>query len=223
MMTCQPGTYSTSVGCGRAEIDALAGTEIYVGHWIKFSPSFTFNPLSTKIDYMNTALTSVTNGTKGAFTIREQNNGATIAVDITIQGNGPYLGPTNDITPHTVYAALNPPLTRGTWRWIEYRAKMNSVVCETGTLACVTPDGILQVWVDDVLQMSLSNVRWRDKAANTWFTLQHSAEWGGVGGTIPAIQYMWYDHTVISTTRIGRPSVGGDTTAPVAPASFIVR
>ena len=53
--------------------------------------------------------------------------------------------------------------------------------------------------------------------------MQHTAEYGGSGSTLTATQYWWVDHTVISTTRIGRPSVGGDTTAPVAPASFIVR
>ena len=216
-MTCYPGVYSTSMGCGRGEYNGLSGTELYVGHWIKFSSNFTYNPLSTKIDYMWTAQPSVTNNTYGAFTLREQSNGARLAVDITIQGNG-QLGP-NSVTPHTVYANFNPPIQRGEWYWLEYHVRMNDVACSGGSVACVTPNGLLEVWLNDNLQMRLTNVRWIDIAGNTWKTFLHSAEWGGGGGTIPDIQYMWYDHTVISTTRIGRPAStpSGDTTAPRSP------
>jgi hypothetical protein len=88
-----------------------------------------------------------------------------------------------------------------------------------GTLAEVVPNGVLEVWINDVLQGSWTNLRWRDKQNNTWAHFLHSPEWGGGGGTIPAEQFIWIDHTVISTTRIGRPgpSPTADTSAPPSP------
>ncbi|MEK6641375.1 MAG: hypothetical protein AABZ17_11985 [Nitrospirota bacterium] len=214
-MTYQPGTYSTSTGGGRAEFNGLSGTELYVGHWFKFSPGFTFNPFSTKVDYMWVDTNQIATATRAAFTIREQQQGVLWATDVSIQGNGPLIG-----IPHTVYTTVKPqPLQTGVWYWLEYHVRMNDVIGTSGSFADVVPNGVLEIWLNDVLQGSWNNLRWRDGANRTWKTLLHSPEWGGGGGTIPAIQYMWYDHTVISTTRIGRPAStpSGDTTAPRSP------
>ncbi len=202
-MTYQPGTYSTSTGGGRAEFSGLSGTELYVGHWFKYSPDFVFNPFSTKIDYMWVNSNQIATNSLAAFTIREQNQGRLFAIDVSIQGNGQLAS-----IPHTVYAAANPRLQTNKWYWLEYHVRMNDVIGTSGSLADVVPNGVLEVWLDDVLQGSWSNLRWRDGANRTWKYFLHSPEWGGGGGTIPATQYMWFDHTVISTTRIGMPATG---------------
>ena len=215
-MTYQPGTYTVSTGGGRTQFDRLNHTELYVGHWFKFSPGFTFNPFSTKIDYMWVAQPQLNTGGVGSFTIREQYQGAILAIDVTIQGNGQLRVPG---IPHTVYTNGATRILTGQWYWLEYHVRMNDVTGSSGSPADVVPNGLLEVWINDVLQGSWSNLRWRDKPENTWKTFLHSPEWGGGGGTIPAEQYMWFDHTVIATTRIGRPtsSPPGDTTAPRSP------
>lgn len=214
-MTFQPGVHPTSIGGGRAEFDRLTGTELYVGHWFKYSPGFTFNPFSTKLDYMWVDTNQIATGNRAAFTIREQGQGVTWATDVSIQGNGPLIG-----IPHTVYTTVKPQrLQTGVWYWMEYHVRMNDVIGTSGSQADVVPNGVLEIWLNDMLQGSWNNLRWRDGANRQWKTLLHSPEWGGGGGTIPALQYMWYDHTVISTTRIGRPGTTppGDTTAPRSP------
>lgn len=215
-MTYQPGLYTTSVGGGRTDYNRLNATELYVGHWFKFSPGFTFNPITTKIDYMWVAQPQLNTGHVGSFTIREEFGGARLAIDVTIQGNGQLFVP--EIR-HSVYTQGATRILTGQWYWLEFHVRMNDVVCAGGSIACVTPNGVLEVWLNNVLQGSWNNLRWRDIAGNTWKTFLHSPEWGGGGGTIPALQYIWYDHTVISTTRIGMPtsSPPGDTTAPRSP------
>ena len=200
-MTYLPGTFPTSTGGGRASYEGLSATELYVGHWFKYSPGFTFNPFSTKIDYMWVDSNQIATGTQAAFTIREQQQGTLLAVDVSIQGNGPLAG-----LPHTVYSDWNPKLQTGVWYWLEYHVRMNDVVGEGGSQTDVVANGALEVWLNDVLQGSWNDLRWRDGANRKWKTLLHSPEWGGGGGTIPAEQYMWYDHTVISPTRIGMPA-----------------
>jgi hypothetical protein len=198
--TYSPGVYAVSTSGGRAGYESLSGTELYVGHWLKYSPGFTFNPFSTKIDYMWVDSKQIATGNLAAFTIREQAQGQKFAIDVSIQGNGPLAG-----IPHTVYADAKPRLQADVWYWIEFHVRMNDVIGTSGSPADVVPNGILEVWLDDVLQGSWNDLRWRDGAERQWKAFLHSPEWGGGGGTIPAEQYVWYDHTVISTERIGRP------------------
>ena len=209
-----PGTYTKSTGGGRAEFNGLSGRDIYVGHWMKFSNGFAWNPVGTKIDYQWVALTQTAINSVGAFTIRTDTYGSRLAVDVTIQGNGQFVG-----IPHTVYGNRPNPFTPGQIYWLEYHVKLNDVTAPNATLSQVIPNGILEVWIDDVLWLSRNDLRWTDREGQTWKTLQHSAEWGGSGGIIPAEQYLWVDHTVISTTRIGRPGTTPlvDTTAPRSP------
>lgn len=209
-----PGVYSVSTGGGKSEFVNFSATDIYVGHWFKFSPGFVFNPFSTKIDYMWVAQPQTATGALGSFTIREQGQGSILAIDVTIQGNGQFVG-----IPHAVYTSGATRIVPGTWYWLEFHTRMNDVLTANPTVVEVVPNGVLEVWINDVLQGSWTNLRWRDKQNNTWAHFLHSPEWGGGGGTIPAEQYLWVDHTVMSTTRIGRPGATprGDVTAPPSP------
>ena len=212
---------TTSVGGGTANFTQVSGRDIYVGHWVKWSPGFTWNPIGTKIDYQWVALNSTATGATNAFTIRVQPGGYGFALDITIQGNGAVLMG----LPHTVYNNTGGSMNfqTGRWYWLEYHTKLNDVTGSApATLEQIIANGVLEVWVDDVLKASYSNLRFVDKPGQSWANVLHSPEWGGGGGLIPVTQYTYFDHTVISTTRIGRPAVGGDTTAPGRPTNFVV-
>jgi hypothetical protein len=110
----------------------------------------------------------------------------------------------------TTNFAINYTATTNKWVWIEEHFVIN------------TPgqaDGILEFYVDGDLKGRHTDIPYRDSSMTRgWSTFQHTAEWGGGGGTVPATQYWWVDHTVISTTRIGRPGSGsGDITPPSSP------
>jgi hypothetical protein len=100
------------------------------------------------------------------------------------------------------------------WHWYEERIKVN-----TPGVA----DGIVQIWIDDVIYADYSNIPFRDVGDTRGFgAIQHTGEWGGGGGTIPTTGYWWIDHTVISTSRIGRPGGTVDTTPPAQPTGLAV-
>jgi len=199
------GTYAQSIGGGRAEFTNLTGSEIYVGHWAKWSPNYTWNAVATKLDYIKTAANCTSIAQLCYTTLRTRENGAGLALDVGID------------TPHTRYnnvgGTFNFP--RGQWVWVEWRVKLNTLG---------SANGILQVWINDALKVDYANVQFMS-VATTWKYLQHSPEWGGIGGTIPSTQYYWVDHTVISTTRIGMPGAppSGDTTPPTIPSALSIR
>jgi hypothetical protein len=233
MMTYPGGVYSTSFGGGKAEFGGLIGREIYVGHWVKWKSDFIWNPVGTKIDYQSVALgQTALSGSTAAFTIRTDTLNTRLAVDVTIQGNGQFVG-----IPHTVYGNRSTPFVAGQTYWLEYHVKLNDVPADGLSVAQIPANGILEVWIDDVLWLTRNDLRWTDRANQTWKTFFHAAEWGGGGGTIdtcPTVNpglthvmcgtFSWIDHTVIATTRIGKPGGGGitpDTTPPTAPANLL--
>ena len=201
-MTYPAGTYTTSMGGGRAEY-TIPGqpTELYIGHWIKWSSPFDWNPIGTKIDYLVMREASTASGFRDNFLTMIQNNGSTLTFTQQLvsapgtQNRYPNRGGVN--------------IQKNRWYWLEIHARLNTVG---------QANGFLEIWVDDVLIMQHSDVTYRTTNAS-WGQYQHSPEWGGGGGTINQEQYIWFDHTVLSTTRIGRPtsSPPGDTTAPRSP------
>lgn len=201
------GTHALSIGGGRTEYSRLTGFEVYVGHWMKWSPGFVWNPVGTKIDYFKPDRNQQRINALGGGTLRVQPNGNGLALDISNQ---------QDPRTHTVYNNRGVSnFQTGRWYWFEWRMKLNSNL-DCPDNGC---DGIAEVWVDDVLVMQYFNLKFIDTPGSVWKYLQHSPEWGGSGGLIPEDQYFWVDHTVISTTRIGRPAStpSGDTTAPRSP------
>ena len=202
-MTYPAGTYSSSVGGGRAEYSQLpAGlTEIYIGHWVKWSSPFDWNPVGTKIDYMTMRDIAGPGLGRDNFLTMIQNNGTTFTFTQQL-----WRAPGTQ-NRYTNRASVS--IQKGRWYWLEIHARLNTVG---------QADGFLEIWLDDVLIMQHSDVTYR--TSNTTIgNFQHSPEWGGGGGTINQTQYIWFDHTVLSTTRIGRPGTTppGDTTAPRSP------
>lgn len=197
------GTYSTSFGGGRAEY-AISGqpTDLYIGAWMRYSSPFQFHPIGHKVNFFilaggNTGCRNVAFGFS---------NGAYSATPQICWGGGTYINYANrsgwDETAH-----LNE------WHWYEMRIKVN------------TPggsDGIAEMWIDDVLHLQYFNLRFRDVGDTAGYgAMQHTAEYGGGGSVINQNQFWWVDHSVISTTRIGRPGgASTDSVAPAAPGNF---
>jgi hypothetical protein len=110
------------------------------------------------------------------------------------------------------------PLVRDQWQWIEWRAKVNTPGVANGEF---------DLWINDVHKAHYTNMRLFDSTmtGTGWDSIIHTAEYGGGGSTLAAIQYWWVDHTVISTTRIGMPggSLPTDTTPPGVPTGLTVQ
>ena len=205
--TYDKGTYSTSTNGGRADYGGLSGgsgTEYYFGHWVKWSPGFTWNAVGNKIDYIWARDKTPTLGSYPYIATRTNSGGWNLFVDVGID------------TPHARSCNRTvPTFATGRWYWFEIHVKMNTVGSR---------NGVIEVWIDDVQCMTYTDVRMVD-INTTWGWFIHSPEWGGGGGTIPATQYLWVDHTVISRSRIGRPGSSGtsDTSSPAPPTNPQVR
>ena len=204
-ITYPAGTYSTSFSAGRTEF-SFGGNplEVYLGAWMRYSDPFTFHPIGHKVNFF--ILTGPNPGCRNIATgygYDKLGGAPQICWGI---GTKSY---SQNVRSWDHHAHL------GEWHWYEMRVKVN-----TPGLA----DGIMQVWIDDLLYIDYSNVPFRDVGDNAgWGTIQHTGEWGGGGGTITQTGYWWIDHTVLSTGRIGMPRSGSastDSVAPVAPAGF---
>jgi len=200
------GTYPSSVGVGGASYTTTGQTELYVGHWMKWSSPFTWNPIATK---MVSVFLSNPNaqGARDNFVFTVQNGGNTLTFTQQL-----WAAP-NTQNRNTNIANQAFQLNR--WYWFEFHARLNTVG---------QPNGLLEVWVDNKLVMSHSDVTYRTYNS-PWGVIQHAPVWGGGGGTISQQQHFWVDHTVISTTRIGMPGGGpaGDSTAPTSPSGIAVQ
>ena len=218
------GTYTdASTSGGKAEFGNLTGRDLYVGHWVKWSSNWVWHSVGSKIDYQWIAVPSFTTGQNACFTIHILPDGRTVVLTSNISGNGVFSS-----LPHDYRVTLPSAFQFNRWYWIEYHVRLNDVTADLNppTFANVVPNGLIEFWVDDIPRLSRTDVRFTDRVNQSWKTFLHSPEWGGgsPGGIIPEPGIsLWVDHTVISTTRIGRPGGAGDTTAPATPAGWIVR
>lgn len=199
------GTYGTSFGGGRADY-AIAGqpTDLYIGAWMRYSSPFQFHPIGQKVNFFNLVGVNACRNVAFGFS-----NGTYSATPQICWGGGTYNNYANR-SGWDKNAHLNE------WHWYEMHIKLN------------TPggaDGVAEMWIDDVLHLQYFNLRFRDVGDTAAFgAMQHSAEYGGGGSTINQTQFWWVDHTVISTTRIGRPGgSGADLTSPGPVLNFKVQ
>ncbi len=207
--TFPAGTYSTSFSGGRAERAMSGETDLYLGHWSRYSNPFTFNDIATKFDLMGMT-TGLNPGSPPNF-ITVWRGGSALGAN-QIAWDGGTVNWSCNLTNFNVNDHLNE------WVWVELHFKLN------------TPggsDGIYDLWFNDIQCAHYTNIPLRDSSQNYGYALiQHTAEWGGGGGTIPTTGYWWVDHTVISTTRIGRPgslSAVGDSTPPSPPVGLRIQ
>lgn len=198
--TYNAGTYSTSLSPGGASYTTTGQTDLYVGHWMKWSSPFTWNSVGTKFDYLF-LLNPNANGNRDNFLFMVQNNGNTLTFTQQLWAAPGTQNRSANISSQTFQ------LNR--WYWFEYHVRLNTVG---------QANGLLEAWVDNKLVMSHNNVTYRTYNS-TWGIVQHAPVWGGGGGTISQQQHFWVDHTVTSTTRIGMPggAPAGDSTPPAPP------
>ena len=204
--TFEAGTYSSSTSGGTATFETLGHTDLYVGHWMKWSSPFNWNPVGTKIDYLTMSDPNA-NGNRDNFLFMVQDNGNTLTFTQQLWAAPGTQNRNANISSQTFQ------LNR--WYWFEFHVRLNTVG---------QANGLLEAWVDNKLVMSHNNVTYRTYNS-TWGNFSHATVWGGGGGTISQQQYFWVDHTVISTTRIGMPGGGpaGDSTAPTSPSGIAVQ
>jgi hypothetical protein len=211
-MQWNAGNYTASVPGGRAEYTYSPGlSELYWGRWSKWSTGFTWHPIANKTDYFKCGDISPSIGQVPYVAFRVHNSGLQdlrVDIGIGVQGTG---------NPHTLSNNIAPVIINsGIWYWFEYRIKLNTPI--------TSQNGIVEAWLNGTLVMSYSNIRITD-VATTLRVMEHSPEWGGGGvSTIPATQYHWVDHTVLSTTPIGVPGGGSpsDITPPTTPTGLQV-
>ena len=198
--TYPAGTYSTSVSPGGASYTTTGQTDLYVGHWMKWSSPFTWNPVGTKFDYLF-LLNPNANGNRDNFLFMVQNNGNTLTFTQQL-----WAAPGTQNRQANVSSQA---FQLNRWYWFEFHVRLNTLG---------QANGLLEAWVDNKLVMSHNNVTYRTYNS-TWGIFQHAPVWGGGGGTISQQQHFWVDHTVTSTTRIGMPggAPAGDSTPPAPP------
>ena len=204
--TYQAGTYSSSTSGGTATYETTGKTDLYIGHWMKWSSPFNWNPVATKVNLLFLSGQNASGQHDNfAFTVRD--NGNTLVFTQQLWAAPGTQNRFANISSQTFQ------LNR--WYWFEFHVRLNTLG---------KPDGFLEAWVDDKLVMRHTDVTYRTYNS-AWGNFQHAAVWGGGGGTISQQQYFWVDHTVISTTRIGSPggTSAGDTTSPSVPTGITAR
>jgi hypothetical protein len=82
------------------------------------------------------------------------------------------------------------PMSRGQWHRLEY-----VVVANTPGVR----DGQATWWLDGQMLAHYTDIAWVPAGApNYWMQLSIDPIWGGVGGTLPADQFLYIDHLYAS-------------------------
>jgi len=152
--------------------------DIYFQYWFKHSSTWDWHDVVNKHVY-------VWGGGENFYLGVGWGNGGFKA---SLQGSGGSM----DIYNSTPWSA-----SRNTWYKVTGYAKVN-----TGDAY----DGVIKIWIDDVLMINRSNVRfWYGGTNFTRFTF--TPVWGGNdGSTVSDTQYLYFDAVKIQTNPIGEES-----------------
>ena len=104
-----------------------------------------------------------------------------------------YVGGQNVFTVNQ--AVADSTVSRTAWHQIEIEVVMNTV--------STVSDGILKVWVDDVLLISRTDVRWSDNASlMEWRRTNFDPYYGGQNAShnVPSETYLYVDHVYVATS-----------------------
>lgn len=201
-MTYPAGHYNTSVTGGIMTYDFQTPLrEIYVGHWLMFtsnSDQFSWNPIAQKIDYVIGDEGSSYNHTSNSFRVGD--GGWGLNGDNTAYGLAGVSGQRWDSNGGIVFQPSR-------WYWFQFRFKQSSPA---------TPNGIIEVWVDGQKLVGLYD-RVLNMSDQPISSFSHSPEWGGGGGVIAQEQYIYFDHTVIATTKQETDKPNGQSTQVSVP------
>lgn len=180
---------------------ALPGLrEIYVGYWWKASAGFSGHPSS-----VNKMLFLVGGGNFVPEMFGSPGGPYKLMLCLEAGADNCHLPSSYGDCPGTrmVYANTgNASLVPGSWYRIELYLKHSS--------STTSKDGIVRAWVNGALTHNFTNVNYQ---ASAWTELQINPTWGGMGSTVGATSYFWYDHMRISKPNGGVPE-------PVMPLSI---
>lgn len=212
------GSYATNGSGGLYTYDAFSAlnrTEYYAGFWIKWSSNFVWHPIASKflVGFQKNVAGCAGCGTDN-YVLTIRNNGTALTFTQQLWRPPGTSNKDNNI------GSVN--IIRNRWYWVEVHVIENSMASAT----VPNQDGLIEVWMDDVLKLRHTNAVHRTSANNTFGGFQHVNVWGG--GCNPACvttatQSIHFDHTVLSGSRIGMPGgtpVPGDPTPPSVPGSF---
>lgn len=179
-----PAGFTAGAAPNSLERGLSGGTTLYFAYWMKVSSNWYGQETSTNkvfhfwIGGLNRLYTSVHGAGNGA-----------LSTWVNIQGvvtGGQFDGGTNgDFGPN-----LGAPgtIVRGQWHHYEFIFKANT----SGQA-----DGSIEWWLDGVKVGSKGGIQWVS-GAGQWETVKWSPTWGGLGGSVPADQFMSLDHLYIS-------------------------
>ncbi len=215
------GSYATNGSGGLYTYDAFSAfnrTEYYAGFWIKWSSNFVWHPIASKflVGFQKNVAGCGGCGTDN-YVLTIRNNGTVLTFTQQLWRPPGTSNKDNNI------GSVN--IIKNRWYWVEVHVIENSMASAT----VPNQDGLIEVWMDDVLKLRHTNAVHRTSENNTFGGFQHVNVWGG--GCNPACvttatQAIHFDHTVLSGTRIGMP--GGtppptDTMPPTAPSSLVAQ
>ncbi len=201
--TFYPGTFTQSHAGGTSTYVIPANqsyTDLYYGFFLCIGNPFNFHPIGTKfsLNFNRTPTVGDVGTGRDNWVINFNPNGA--GAFITAQlwfANFPFN------TRNWPFNKGNISFQKLRWYWFEIHARMNTI----GNGYSSSQDGLLEVWVDDVLMMQHFNVvlRTNNSAFGTFANTPIMGGGWASGHNVPVEEYLWYDHDVLSTTRIGRP------------------
>lgn len=168
-----------------------AGTvRVYIAYNWRVSGNYTMHPANLKVWYFYRNLSQ----TSGSLVLGLQPGGGANLTTGPFEFNGQpqTSGGPGRMSPNVGGA---PALSRGRWYHTEIVAVMNTDPAVS--------DGILRVWVDGVLTINNTNVRYSEGASPLeWRRANLDPYYGGnsPGHTIPSVCYLFVDHAVIATS-----------------------
>lgn len=150
--------------------------EVYVQYYVKFSSNWTWGRGSKFIFIL----------VGGGGNIFTSVSGGSKRFYVTTQTFA-----TNSYPPNV---GRQPKMVAGRWYKHVLRLKINT----PGVL-----DGIIQLWIDDVLTTRYSNVGFRSSSQTDRGFREITANYGAAGSDKGAGEYVWFDHSIVSTSPIG--------------------
>ena len=174
----------------------LAGsaTTLYVSMWMKLSSNWVGHPTGT-----NKVIHLWINGINRVFAFADGSGSNILTPRIGLQQiAAPYdngfgqVATGVDLRPN-VAGQTGVQVIRGRWhRW--------EIVLVGNTPG--TSNGSVSWWLDGVLVGRYTGIQYVGAGgSNTWDIIKFDPTWGGLGGTIPAEQYLYMDHLYISGKR----------------------
>jgi len=169
-------------------------TEFYMRYYFKYSENWQWHPISDKITYIKTYPSmSVAGGGSETVLIFQNGPSGTLGGQLSVHITGGNWGGTR-----VIYGSPEFRPQRNRWYKITYYQKIDSPKGSS--------NGILKVWVDDVLYINRNDVSYlaASKTDTSFYAFDYAPVWGGVANiTKLHDDYLWIDGTIISTDPPG--------------------